>query len=159
MKGLGAIALAIGFVMIAYRLIAQIKAQQSELAQALSLLHLLHRQISQFETPLPQIYALAKKEGLYDEAFWLAVSQNGMAKTLTERQRRLCMPAEVENTLSDFCAQLGKSSGAMQEAACRDAISALEIQRAQMAQEAPKKKKLCLTMSICVGASLLILLL
>jgi stage III sporulation protein AB len=159
LKWIGAIAFLVGVCCLAYRLFWQVSARCREMEMLLRFFHLLHRQIADYDTPLPEIFAKAQAQELFSLSLWQACERDGIGAAFAAREASFGMPQEVCAVLLAFFSQLGKSTRAVQLESCVSTLSRLEAQAVHLQEEAPKKKKLCLTVSVCIGLSVLILLL
>ncbi len=158
MKWIGIFVLIISFFSLVKDWLAGIQGQQRETQSALDLFTLLSNEISQFQTPLPEIYEKAKRMGLYDQSFWEKVEESDLQSVLQERMTESNLAPNIRQIVEDFCKTLGRLDVVAQSRACELAQKKLEQELQALRTQVPKRKKLCIAVSVCVGGSFLILL-
>ncbi len=133
--------------------------KKKECGRLSALLSLLSQEISQYETPLPQILQKAEKTVDFGSDFWQLAAQKGLSAAYLQRAEEHEGARSLLFCVQDFFAVLGKSGKDLQLSACESARAKLAETQAKLDEETPKKIRLCITTSLCVGASLVILLL
>ncbi len=159
MKWIGCALILFACAAMCVRTLQTFAEKKKECRRLSALLSLISQEISQYETPLPQILQKATETVDFAADFWQDTAQNGLAGAYLQRAEENDAARAMLFCVQDFFAVLGKSAKGLQLSACESARAKLAEMQTKLDEETPKKIRLCITTSLCVGASLVILLL
>jgi hypothetical protein len=153
----------VGLILCAFALICRsylhglfVKKKENE--RAFSLLSLLLQEILQYETPLPTLLQKAQKEVDYPPSFWEIGRQKGLYFSYLSYVEEVPQAKELFLLMKDCLCVLGKSEKSLQLQVITQAKEKVQAKMEEEKKELPKKIRLYVTVCLCVGASLVILL-
>ncbi len=116
------------------------------------------REIESFRTPLEDIYLSFTDDFLENERFLDKIRSSSLEEAISESGNVFCFKESTYRSLASFAYNLGKSDPSDQISRCRYIISLVSEDLKKATEEYPKNRKMYLSLSLLVGAMVIILL-
>ncbi len=158
LKWIGVFLILCAFCLLCYHYLHTLFEKKKESERAFALLSILSQEIWQYETLLPDLLQKAQKEVDYPLSFWEMAQKKGLSFAYQRYVEENPSAKDVFLFMKDCLNVLEKSEKSLQLQAIDLAKELVKAHLEEEKKELPKKIRLYVTVCLCVGGSVVILL-